>query len=84
MTFSEFARLYGRDERFKAVDKKREREVMFADYLTELKKSTREREGQQRQAVKSRADKVRGLVLDNCATPFLSLFLLLHPTSLAS
>ena len=60
-TFSEFARLYGRDERFKAIDKKREREVIFAEYITELKKISKEREGHQRQSAKSRTDKVRVL-----------------------
>ena len=38
-SFSEFAQRHGRDERFKAVEKMREREQLFTEYLQELKKT---------------------------------------------
>ena len=38
-SFSEFAQRNARDERFKAVEKMREREQLFSDYLQELKKT---------------------------------------------
>ena len=38
-SFSEFAQRHARDERFKAVEKMREREQLFSDYLQELKKT---------------------------------------------
>ena len=58
MTFSEFARLHGKDERFKAIEKKREREAIFSEYVTDLKKSSRERDGQHKESTRSRTDKV--------------------------
>ena len=59
MTFSEFARLHGKDERFKAIEKKREREAIFSEYVTDLKKSSREREidRQHKESARSRTDK---------------------------
>ena len=38
-SFNEFAQRYGRDERFKAVEKMREREQLFAEHLQTLKKA---------------------------------------------
>ena len=38
-SFSEFAQRNAKDERFKAVEKMREREQLFSEYLQELKKS---------------------------------------------
>ena len=58
MTFSEFARLHGKDERFKAIEKKREREAIFSEYVTDLKRSSRERDGQHKESARSRTDKV--------------------------
>lgn len=43
-SFSEFAQRFGRDERFKAVEKMREREQLFSDYLQELKRAGKHRE----------------------------------------
>ena len=43
-TFSDFALKYAKDERFKSVDKMREREQLFADYLAELKKFHKHKE----------------------------------------
>ena len=38
-SFSEFAQRHSRDERFKVVEKMREREQLFSEYLQELKKT---------------------------------------------
>lgn len=43
-TFSDFAFRYGKDERFKSVEKMREREQLFTDYLAELKKLSKHKE----------------------------------------
>jgi hypothetical protein len=37
-SFSDFAAKYGRDERFKSVDKMRERELLFNEYLLEVRR----------------------------------------------
>jgi transcription elongation regulator 1 len=37
-SFSEFATKYGRDERFKSVDKMREKESLFNEYLIEVRR----------------------------------------------
>ena len=38
-SFSEFAQRHAKDERFKGVEKMREREQLFTEYLQELKKT---------------------------------------------
>lgn len=43
-SFSEFAQRHGKDEHFKAVEKMREREQLFSDYLQELKKVGKHKE----------------------------------------
>ena len=48
-SFSEFALRHARDERFKAVEKMREREQLFAEYLQELKKTAAASGGRGRQ-----------------------------------
>ena len=60
-SFSEFALRYGKDERFKVVEKMREREQLFSDYLQELKKSGKQKgEGSTHSSVsRSRPDKVQ-------------------------
>lgn len=55
-TFSEFAARHGKDERFKAVEKMREREQMFADFLGELKKASNK---ELKSSSKSKIEKVR-------------------------
>jgi len=37
-TFSEFASKWGRDERFRAVEKMRERELLFNEYILEARR----------------------------------------------
>ena len=55
-SFSEFAFKYSKDERFKSVEKMREREQLFTDYLTELKKVSKHKEEQK--SSKSKEDMV--------------------------
>lgn len=51
-TFTEFAQKYSRDERFKNIEKMRERESMFNDYLSQVKKREREEKSAHREKVK--------------------------------
>jgi len=37
-TFSEFASKWGRDPRFRAIEKMRDREVMFSEYVVEVRR----------------------------------------------
>ena len=53
-TFTEFSSKFGKNERFKAVDRLKEREALFNEYITELKKSKKDAE----KAVKHKEDKV--------------------------
>lgn len=62
-SFSEFASKYGKDERFKAVEKMRDREQMFTDFLAELKKGGSKQREEHKPApsssAKGRTDKER-------------------------
>ena len=49
---------YGKDERFRSIEKMREREQLFTEYVTELRKASRLREEHQKRATKSKAEKV--------------------------
>ena len=60
-SFSDFARQYGRDERFKAIEKMKERESLFNEYVNEMKKLAKERDEQQKMEIKNKAEKVRYL-----------------------
>merc|ERR1719178_279091 len=51
-SWSEFSREHGKDERFKAIDKSRDRENHFIEYTTELKKKDREERDEKRKAAK--------------------------------
>lgn len=55
-SFSDFAFKYSKDERFKSVEKMREREQLFTDYLGELKKVGKHKEEQK--SSKSKEDMV--------------------------
>uniref|UniRef100_A0A1I8A8F2 Transcription elongation regulator 1 n=1 Tax=Steinernema glaseri TaxID=37863 RepID=A0A1I8A8F2_9BILA len=48
-SFSSFARTYGRDERFKCIEKMRDREDLFNEYTHELQKTEREERKQKKQ-----------------------------------
>lgn len=63
-SFSEFASKYGKDERFKVVEKMRDREQMFADYLVELKKlGSKQQEEQHKPPTKGKTEKVRRVLV---------------------
>lgn len=53
-SFSEFSAKYMKDERYKGVEKTRDRESMFQDYVVELRK--REKEDKHRDKEKMRSD----------------------------
>lgn len=41
-TFSEFAMKHGRDPRFKAIDKMKDREAIFIEFMTAMRKRDKE------------------------------------------
>ncbi|GIX95506.1 transcription elongation regulator 1 [Caerostris extrusa] len=51
-SFSDFAQRYGKDERFKAIEKMREKEIVFNDYLQDLRRKEREERSSQREKSK--------------------------------
>jgi hypothetical protein len=50
-SFSDFAAKYGKDERFKGIEKMRERENLFADYCSELRRREKEEKANQKEKV---------------------------------
>jgi len=50
-SFSDFAQKHGRDERFKNVEKMRERESLFNEYLLEVRKKEKEEKTAKREQV---------------------------------
>ena len=56
--FSDFVVKYGKEEQFKAVEKMRDHEQLFLEYLLELKKASKMRDEHHKQAAKSKAEKV--------------------------
>ncbi|XP_055926376.1 transcription elongation regulator 1-like [Argiope bruennichi] len=51
-TFSDFAQRYGKDERFKAIEKMRDRESIFNDYLQDIRRKERDERSTQREKSK--------------------------------
>ncbi|GBM20053.1 Transcription elongation regulator 1 [Araneus ventricosus] len=51
-TFSDFAQRYGKDERFKAIEKMRDRESIFNDYLQDVRRKERDERSSQREKSK--------------------------------
>merc|ERR1719430_1298180 len=51
-SWSEFSREQAKDERFKAIEKSRDRETHFNDYVSELKKKEKEEKDEKRKAAK--------------------------------
>merc|ERR1712013_324429 len=51
-SWSEFSREQAKDERFKAIEKSRDREANFNDYVSELKKKDKEEKDEKRKAAK--------------------------------
>lgn len=52
-SFSEFASKYGKDERFKGIEKMRERESIFSDYCSDLRRKEKEEKSSQKEKLKS-------------------------------
>ena len=50
-SFSDFASRFGKDERFKGIEKMRERENLFADYCSELRRREKEEKANQKEKV---------------------------------
>lgn len=55
-SFSEFAMKYGKDDRFKGIEKMKDRESLFTEFMTELKKKEKEN-------LRLKQDKVSSLFL---------------------
>jgi len=51
-SYSEFSREHGKDSRYKGVEKSRDREDIFKDYLVELRKREKEDKEEKRKSVK--------------------------------
>ncbi|KAK4470073.1 hypothetical protein MN116_005669 [Schistosoma mekongi] len=51
-TFGDFAAKFSKDDRFKAIEKSRDREAMFQDYLVELRKREKEDKHREKEKVK--------------------------------
>jgi transcription elongation regulator 1 len=54
-TFSEFSSKFSRDDRFKAVERAKERETLFAEFISEMKKLKKDNE----KAAKSKEEKIK-------------------------
>ena len=57
-TFSEFAAKFSKDERFRALEKMREREQLFNEYLVEMKKTATKQKEELKASNKTKAEKV--------------------------
>ncbi|XP_052899354.1 transcription elongation regulator 1 [Anopheles moucheti] len=51
-SFSEFAQKYGKDERFKVIEKIRERESLFNEYIVEVRKREKEEKQHRKEQIK--------------------------------
>ena len=52
VTYSEFAHKHGKEDRFKGIEKSRERESLFNDFMTDIKKKDKEERAAKRDAAK--------------------------------
>ncbi|XP_067657663.1 transcription elongation regulator 1-like [Haliotis asinina] len=52
-SFSDFASRYGKDDRFKGIDKMRERESIFNDYVSDLRRKEKEEKSNQKEKLKA-------------------------------
>lgn len=50
-SFSDFASKYGKEERFKAIEKMREREALFSDFVSDLRRKEKEEKSHQKEKV---------------------------------
>lgn len=62
-SFSDFAQKHGKDERFKNVEKMRERESLFNEYLLDVRKREKEEKVQRREQVRHFKRSVSSLVV---------------------
>ncbi|ELT91022.1 hypothetical protein CAPTEDRAFT_223762 [Capitella teleta] len=51
-SFNEFSQKYGREERFKAIEKMRERESLFSEYVAELRRKEKDESRSQKEKLK--------------------------------
>ena len=58
-TFSEFNRRCNQDDRFKAIEKMKDRETLFNEYVSELKKTVKQHEEKTRQDARDKLEKVK-------------------------
>ena len=56
-SFSDFASKYGKDERFKSIEKMREREALFSDFVADVRRKEKEEKSQQKEKVCMRGTK---------------------------
>lgn len=61
-SFSDFASKYGKDDRFKGIEKMRERESLFTDFVSEVRRREKEEKSSQREKVGSIGD-LHGMLL---------------------
>ncbi|XP_064599903.1 transcription elongation regulator 1-like isoform X2 [Liolophura sinensis] len=52
-SFSDFAAKYGKDDRFKGIEKMRERESIFSDYVSDLRRKEKEEKSSQKEKLKA-------------------------------
>ena len=52
MTYSEFAHKHSKDDRFKGIEKSRERESLFNDFMVDIKKKDKEEKRAKQEAAK--------------------------------
>lgn len=50
-SFSDFAQKYGRDERFKGIEKMRERESLFNEFIIEVRRREKDEKQQKKEQV---------------------------------
>ncbi|ODN01142.1 Transcription elongation regulator 1 [Orchesella cincta] len=65
LSFNEFVQKYGRDERFKAVEKSRDREAYFLEHISEMKRREKEERAHSKEKTKDMfLDSLRDKVFD--------------------
>lgn len=50
-SFSDFAQKYGKDERFKGIEKMRDREGLFNEYILEVRRREKDEKNQKKETV---------------------------------
>ena len=73
-TFSDFAHRYGKDERFRGVEKTRERESLFNEFIVEIRRQEKDERDAQREKVRIQSNLLNG----PCQYQFLFFFKFPH------